>query len=113
MLHLKNVTLMPNEVAVIDPLGKTIYLLPGILFSENEAEEIYDDATVVIKKPALLVEVHENNATQLYYFRSIGWNKTLLIITRRDNERWEAYSCVKNPSSEILSAILKKGKQLI
>lgn len=104
---------MLNEVAVIDPLGKTIHLLPGIFFSENEAEEIYDDATIVIKKPALHVEVHEKGATQLYYFRSIGWNKTLLIVTRWSNNRWEAYSCVKNPSSETLSAILKKGNHLI
>ena len=104
---------MPNEVVVIDPLGKTIHLLPGVFFSENEAEEIYDDATTVIKKPALLVESHENNTTQLYYFRSIGWNKTFLIITKWDHERWEAYSYIKNPSSETLSAILKKGNQLI
>jgi hypothetical protein len=104
---------MPNEVAVIDPLGKTIYLLPGILFSENEAEEIYDDAAAVIEKPALLVEVHDNNVTELCYFRSIGWNKTLLIIARWNNGRWEADHCIKNPSSETLSAILKKGDQLI
>jgi hypothetical protein len=104
---------MPNEVAVIDPLGKTIHLLPGIFFAENEAEEIYDDATAVIKKPALLVKVHENDATQFYYFRSVGWNKTLLIITRWSNDRWEAYSCIKNPPAETLSAILKKGSQLI
>jgi hypothetical protein len=104
---------MPNESAVIDPLGKTIHLLPDIFFSENETEEIFDDASTVIKKPALLVEVNENDVTQFYYFRSVGWNKTLLIITRWDKDRWEAYRCVKNPSSEELSAILKKGNQLI
>jgi hypothetical protein len=104
---------MPNEVAAIDPLGRTVHILPGILFSENQGQEIYDDATTVIKKPSLLVEVDENNVTQFYYFRSIGWNETLLIISRWGNDRWEAYSCVKNPSSETLSAILKKGNQLI
>ena len=104
---------MPNEVAVIDPLGKTIYLLPEILFKENEAEEIYDDATAVVKKPALLMETHENNTTQLYYFRSIGPIKTLLIIAKQNNDRWEAYGCIKNPSRETLSELLKKGKQLI
>jgi hypothetical protein len=113
MLHLKKLTPMPNEVAVIDPLGKTIHLLHGVLFSENEAEGIYDDAAAVIEKPALLVEVHDNNVTELYYFRSIGWNKTLLIIARWNNDRWEADHYIKNPSSETLSAILKKGNQLI
>ena len=104
---------MPNEVAVTDPLGKTIYLLPGIFFSQNEVEEVYDDATAIIKKPAMLIEVRENNSTEFYYFRSIGWKKTLLVVTRWSNNRWEAYKCLKNPSSEILSAILKKGKQLV
>jgi len=104
---------MPNEVAAIDPLGKTIYLLPGILFTESEADEIYDDATTVIKRPAILVEVNENNETQFYYFRSIGWNKTLLLIVRWNSGRWEAYNCIKNPSSQILSSILKKGKQIL
>jgi hypothetical protein len=103
---------MPNEVTVSDPLGKTIYFLPEILFSQNEAEETYDDATMVIKKPALLVEVQENNTTQRYYLRSIGNNKTLLVIVRQNIDRWEAYSCVKNPSRETLFAILKKGNQL-
>lgn len=104
---------MPNEVAVIDPLGQTVYLLPEILFSENEAEEIYDDATAVVRKPALMAEIHENNTTQFYYFRSVGPDKTLLIITRQHNNRWEAYNCIKNPSRETLSELLKRGKQLI
>jgi len=104
---------MPKEVAVIDPLGKTIFLLPAIFFDENEAEEIYDDATAVIKKPAMLFEVQENNATQFYYFRSIGWKKTLLIMTTWGNDRWEAHDCIKNPSSKLLGHLLKKGKQLI
>lgn len=103
---------MPNEVDAIDPLGKTIYLLPGILFTENEADEIYDDAATVIKKPALVIEVNENSKTQYYYFRSIGWNKTLLLVAHWNNERWEAYNCIKNPTSDMLSAILKKGKQI-
>ena len=104
---------MPNEVTAIDPLGKTIYLLPHIFFLENVAEEIYDNATTVVEKPALLVEVHDNDSTQFYYFRSIGWNKTLLIITGWNNDRWEAHDCIKNPSSKLLSDLLKKGRQLI
>ena len=104
---------MINEVTAIDPLGKTVHLLPGILFSENEDEGIYDGATTVIKKPALLVEVNENNETQFYYFRSVGWNKTLLLTTRFHEGRWEAFQCLKNPSSEMISALLKKGKHII
>jgi hypothetical protein len=93
---------MPNEVIVSDPLGKTICFLPEILFSQNGKEEIYDDATTVIKKAAL-VEVQENKTIQRYYFRSIGNNKTLLITVRQNVDRWEAHSCIKNPSREICS----------
>lgn len=104
---------MLNEVAAKDPLGKTIYLLNGFFFAENEENGIYDDATVVIKKPAILIEADEVDGKEFYYFRSIGWNKTLLLAVRWNNERWEAYKCIKNPSSEMLSEILKKGKQII
>lgn len=103
---------MTNEVFAIDPLGKTIYLLSEIFFIESEANEIYDDATTVIKKPAFIIEIKENNDTQFYYFRSVGWNNTLLIKVRLDNNRWEAYDWIKNPSSEILLFVLKKGKQI-
>jgi len=104
---------MTNEVIATDPFGKTIHLLPEILFAEREANENYDDAATVIKKPAMLVEVNENNERQLYYFRSVGWNSTLLITVRSNNGRWEAYNCIKNPSSKTLSSILKKGKQIL
>lgn len=104
---------MTNEVIAQDPFGKTIYILPGIFFTEIESAEIYDDAATVIKKPAIVVEVTENNETQFYYFRSVGWNSTLLIEVRLNNERWEAYACVKNPSGEMLLSVLKNGKQIL
>lgn len=104
---------MANEVVALDPFGKTIHLLPVVWFSENETAEIFDDATTVIEKPALVIEVTENNQTELYYFRSVGWNNTLLITVRHTNNRWEAYNFLKNPSSQFLSTILKKGRQIL
>jgi hypothetical protein len=104
---------MANEVTAIDPLGKTIYLLPGIFFTENKEQEIYDDAAMVIKKPAMLIEVKEKNEAQFYYIRSVGWNNTLLLTVRLNNNRWEAYNCIKNPPGEMLATVLKKGKQII
>ena len=104
---------MVDEVTTVDPLGRTIHLLPEISFPENEEEGILNDASTIIKKPALLIEIEENNEKQFYYFRSVGWNKTLLLIVRFNGGRWEAYKCIKNPSSQMLSTLLKKGKQLI
>jgi hypothetical protein len=104
---------MINEIIAKDPFGKMIHLSPGMILAGNDPDEIYDDAATVIKKPAIIIEVKEDNETQLYYFRSIGWNSTLLIAAKLNNGRWEAYECLKNPSSEILSAVLKKGNQLL
>jgi hypothetical protein len=104
---------MINEVTAIDPLGRTIHLLPSILFFENEEEGILNDVSTIIQKPALLIEAEENHQIHFYYFRSVGWNKTLLLVTRFDNGRWEAYKYEKNPPSEMLSVLLKRGKQII
>ena len=41
---------MANQMATIDPLGRIIYLLPDIFFIQNPENDIYDDATTVIKK---------------------------------------------------------------
>lgn len=105
---------MANEAIAIDPLGNAVYLLDQICHSDpGKEQEIYDDATTVIQKPAILVEISEENEKQLYYFRSIGWHHTLLIIARYFNNRWEAYDSVKDPSNDELAAILKKGKQIL
>ena len=104
---------MTNEVIAKDPFGKMIHILPEIFFNESESQEIYDDAATVVKKPAIVVEVNEGHETRFYYFRSVGWHNTLLITTRLNNGRWEAYDCIKNPSSEVLLSVLKKGKQLL
>ena len=104
---------MTNEVIVIDPLGQYVHLLPGIPFSENEEQEIYDGAATVITKPAILIEIRQKERTEFYYFRSVGWNKTLLLITRFKDDHWEAYKCVKNPPSEMLSYLLQTGRQII
>ena len=105
---------MANEVASVrDPLGKEILILSSIILDRNEEEGIYDDAATVIKRPAILIEIEEHNTTEFFYFRSIGWNNTMLIRVRFFNNRWEAYQSIKNPSSEELTSLLKRGKQII
>jgi hypothetical protein len=104
---------MANEVMSInDPLGKQIFLLEGIRIAENDPD-IYDDAITVIEKPAMMIEVNENNETEFYYFRSIGWHNTLLIMARFQNGRWEAYQRIANPPYDDLIELIKKGKQII
>jgi hypothetical protein len=105
---------MTNEVIARDPLGKSVFLIDGIFISKKESDEIYDDAATVIKKPAMIIEAGENERTEFYYFRSIGWNNTLLIAVHFNNnsKRWEAHDYIKNPSSQMLSNLLKKGRQI-
>ena len=105
---------MTNEVPIIDPLGKRIYLVSEVCSKETElSEDIYNDVTAVIKKPALILEIIKNQESELYYFRSVEWDKTLLISVHYCNSRWEAYECKKNPESNELSTLLKKGKLLL
>jgi len=104
---------MLDDVALIDPLGKTIYFLADLFTKQNSGNGVLNDVTEVITKPAILVEVQENDQTRFYYFRSVGGNKTFAIIVRRINDQWQAYHCIKNPAGEMLSMVLKKGKQIL
>jgi hypothetical protein len=104
---------MPDKVAVTDPFGKKIYLLPYTFKKSNSITDSFIDVSAVITKPAVIVQVNENNQTQLYYFRSVGWNKTFLIMVCHINNHWEAFRCIKNPAGKLLSTILEKGKQLL
>ena len=101
------------EDEVIDPLGKSIYLPADLFTKQNSAANIFNDVFTVITKPAILVEVTENGQVQFYFFRSIGWNKTFLIIIRQINDRWQVHQCIRNPAGETLAAVLKKGKQIL
>ncbi|HEU4472198.1 MAG TPA: hypothetical protein VFR58_13995 [Flavisolibacter sp.] len=106
---------MANEgLSVTDPLGKVVFLLQDMFASclRNTKEDIFDDAATVIRKPALMIE-QEGNPPSLYYFRSVGWHNTLLIEVGERNERWETKRCILNPSNEMLSDILRNGKQLL
>ena len=103
-----------EERTILDPFHNKVYLTDGICFNiSRNATEIYDDASMVIRKPAMMIEVHENDDRYLYYFRSVGWHSTMLITVHFNNERWETFECKKNPTNETLSALLKKGRQLV
>ena len=99
---------------ISDPFNKLIYLIEGICdVGEEQDTEIYDDVSMAIQKPAICIEVNHNKIKEFYYFRSVGWQSTILIRVHFINDRWETAHCEKNPSNERLSEILKKGKQLL
>ncbi len=106
---------MSTDVNTIqDPLGRTIYLLQYAEVDVQEiSHELYDDAATVIRKPAMLFEVIKELDKQLFYFRSTGWQRTMLVIVHFQNQRWETLRYVNNPSNEMLSEMMKNGSQLI
>jgi hypothetical protein len=106
---------MTNEVRTAnDPLGNTIFLLEDIFLSGTEANtEISNVAATAIRKPAFLVEVWQDGEVQRFYFRSTDWHNTMLLGVHFHHNRWEAFSCILNPTAEKLSDILKTGNQLL
>ena len=99
--------------SVIGALRRTIHLLSGIRIDKNEEMGIYDEVSTVVQEPAILIELNENNKTDFCYFRSIGWHQTMLIKAQFRNERWEAFYFLRNPSNKKLSAVIKRGKQIL
>lgn len=100
---------------VVDPLGLTIFILHDIALSIHEVDDpdIYDDVSTVIQRPAMVIETFEKGRRQLHYFRSVGWNHTLLIAVECRNHRWETVRSEKDPSSLSIAELLQRGKQLI
>ena len=105
---------MENEDPIItDPLGNSIHLPHQLCLQVPEGDgEVYDELTTVIERPAVLIRLPEQPA-ELVYYRSIGWNNTLLIRVRHTGKKWLAYSCSRNPEARQLADLMKLGQQLI
>src|SRR3954463_4682597 len=103
---MKNI--MNNDVRIItDPLGNNIYLPHecGVI-TNDDCNEKYDDASAVIMKPAMLFRVEDDTTETLFYFRSVGCHKTMLIVVKYQDCKWKSTQCMINPSNEILSEIM-------
>jgi hypothetical protein len=107
---------MTEEVVYInDPLERKISMsknLCNLEIEEIDQLDLYDDLFSVIQKPAFLIETTDSPSEFLYY-RSIGWNLSVLIKVRFAGYFWEAYKCMLNPSDGDIVEILKNGKQIL
>jgi|GEM_PF-7032371 len=102
---------MENEVSVTDIFDNSIYLPASFM---NEQGKGFDEEIIAtVSKPALVVEWIEDGHRQLTYFRSVDWHETFLFTARLLGNKWEAFSCTKNPPSYLLADLLKDGKQII
>lgn len=106
---------MKDEVVYIeDPLGHMVSFQKEMLFldaQDTNTHDLYDDLYSVIKKPALLIQT--DPPKELNYFRSLGWQFSVLIKAKPGNSHWEAYKCIINPSDKDIVALMKAGTQII
>ena len=78
-------------------------------FDEEMEEKIF----AALARPALvLIDTSAGGQQQMHYYRSAEWHLTILLTVRLVVDQWQAFELVKNPSAEILAALVRNGKQL-
>lgn len=102
---------MENDNNIVtDPVGYDIHLPVGIC---NEGQEemkqksAFKSMQQVIEAPSCIIEMPNQ---QRCYFRSLGWNFTVLICVALQEGKWTAISYSKNPSEAHIQELLKEGK---
>ncbi len=106
---------MNDFTIVIDPLGNLVHLtadLYDLKGDELNIASFYEDASRVIKKPALILKMEEK-PTKLYYFKPIAWEFSLLLGVIMEEEILVAIECHKNPSDKFMHELIAKGQQLL
>ncbi len=104
-----------DMVYTTDPFGRMVYFtkeLCKLKKEELDSEDLHDDLFSVIKKPAIIIETSDS-PKEFLYFRSIGWQLSVLLHVKFKNKFWEAYKCIINPSDSDIVELLKKGKQIL
>jgi hypothetical protein len=105
---------MEYPTTVHGPLGDVVIIPQNLCDSdgkERDISDIYDDVSRVIEAPAMLIEVL-GDPVKRYYYRLIGWEKTLLVKTLPQNGKWNAVDCFENPPSDLLTELLTQGQIL-
>jgi hypothetical protein len=98
-----------------DPLGNEVRLPSTITEldgSLREMQDIFDDVCTVIEKPSLLFQLIDGSIEQ-YYFRAIGWNKTMLIGAERKEGFYQAFTYEMDPPKDRIAQLFSLGKQVL
>ncbi|HYH14057.1 MAG TPA: hypothetical protein VD794_02490 [Flavisolibacter sp.] len=109
------------NIVAIDPYGNRVIipenLIPAALKS-TQLQQTIDRPDQVITQPALMLttctEAIESCTGPCvnHYYRLIGLEETLLISAQKEKEDWVAISCIINPSTEQMAAIMHNARQL-
>ena len=97
-----------NQQAIIDPLGNEVHLAGKLNKLTVNESEVYDDLTDVIKSPSIVIKGIEK-ATEIHYYRSIGWNVDILISAKKKGRNWVVTRCIQNPPAEKINRLIKEG----
>lgn len=93
---------------IVDPRGRVIHL-PSTLCLDLAVKgpSAYLDAPqTTIQEPACMIELSDQ---ELFYFRSVDWNLTLLIRVVFREGIWVATACMENPEPGFIQEQLKEG----
>lgn len=96
---------------IIDPLKHVVYLPATYNLESLNADYLDDDVSQVIKVPAMIIKVHKPTP-ELYHFRSIGWNFTLMFKSVKQEDHWLITEWIEDPSPEMLNDLLHKGEMI-
>jgi hypothetical protein len=102
-------------IIVTDPLGNEIAIANEVLQVNEKIwkeEGVIDDVTKVIQKPLMLFRMNEGNV-DFFYFRAIGWNKTMLIGVQKREEHLEAVNYEIDPPVATIGILHKNGERMI
>jgi hypothetical protein len=100
-----------GQFMVTDPFGFRIHILDESCFPKEVTSdpEIYNGFHTVIERPAFIIVLPDNSPAERYYYRSIGWTKTVLIRVQKKQE-WEANQCIFDPSDTMIKKLAAQGR---
>jgi hypothetical protein len=98
-----------------DPLGNEIVVNEKVLEINHhimQIEDSIDDFRKVIERPAMLFKMAEG-IIHLYYFRAVGWHKTILIGVQKIDQHFEVIHYQFDPTLNQLAELQSKGQRLL
>jgi hypothetical protein len=101
---------IPN--LLVDPFGLEIILEDEDCFSDEKAggRHYYNDFHSVIEKPAYIINLPSSSPPERYYFRTIGWEISLLIRSQLIGKEWRANHCEVDPADDHIKKLAEKGQ---
>jgi len=78
----------------------------------RQSEDILDNIYKVIERPAMIFKT-SGDAVQLYYFRAIGWHRTILIQAKQTDQHFHVAGYQLDPSLQQISQLQSTAQRLI